>query len=348
MRDVALDNLKFILIALVIVGHVIEPLVGRFEWVKGVYIFIYLFHMPMFAYVSGVVSSRKIDDAVINSIVTKLVIPYLFLEIIYSLFDFFVFSRNTLTISPLVPYWILWYMFSLILWRLLLPIYSQFKFPILLSIFTGLACGFNSYDYNLSFSRTFVFFPFFLLGHYGHAKILEKIGKYEISRIIGIAVIAATLVIILTTAEHSSFNFGWLYGSRSYSKLGVEWEQGVIYRACIYALALLLGMAFLSVVPKRRGFYTAYGKESLYIYVLHGFVIKSFLAAGFYKYINSGLKVAVLMLVSLVLLPILSSRYSRIIAGNMMNPFGSSSKIGAINLVLANKAIQTDVRSSSR
>jgi fucose 4-O-acetylase-like acetyltransferase len=104
MRDVVLDNFNFILIGLVVVGHVIEPVIGRFEWVKSVYIFIYLFHMPMFAYVSGVVSKREIDNKVLKNIVGKLILPYIFLELIFSLFDYVVFSRNNLNITPLVPY----------------------------------------------------------------------------------------------------------------------------------------------------------------------------------------------------------------------------------------------------
>ena len=345
MRDVTLDNFKFILIALVIVGHAIEPVIGRFEWVKEVYIFIYLFHMPMFAYISGAVSSRKIDDAVINSIVSKLVIPYVLLEIVYSIFDYFVFSRNSLSISPLVPYWILWYMFSLILWRILLPIFAQFKFPIVLSLLVGLGCGLNAYNYNLSFSRTFVFLPFFLIGHYKHSQFLGIMQRFKVSRIIGVTIIAVMFALTLTI-ECSSFNVGWLYGSKSYSSLGVGWEQGAFNRFCIYVLGFLLGMGFLAIVPKGHGFYTVYGKESLYIYVLHGFIMKGLLAVGFYKYINNEWKVVVLMLFSLILLPILSSRFSKIIANNMMNPLGGSSKNGFVKLVLVHKTMQADTRYS--
>jgi hypothetical protein len=75
-------------------------------------------------------------------------------------------------------------------------------------------------------------------------------------------------------------------------------------------------------------------------------VIKGLLALGLYNYIDSGLKVVMLMLVSLVLLPVLSSHFSKIIASNMMNPLGSSSKAGFTGLVLANKTVQSDIRSS--
>jgi fucose 4-O-acetylase-like acetyltransferase len=64
MRDFSLDNTKMLLIAFVIIGHVIEPIIGRFEWVKALYIYIYLFHMPLFVYVSGVFSSSEMSSKV--------------------------------------------------------------------------------------------------------------------------------------------------------------------------------------------------------------------------------------------------------------------------------------------
>ena len=160
-RNLQLDNLKFILIALVIIGHTIEPVIGRYDWVESIYIFIYLFHMPMFVYASGVVSSKYLDDAIIRRIVVRLIIPYVLLELCYSLFDYYIFSRNTLTISPLAPYWIMWYMLSLIFWRMLLPVFNQFRYPVILGLVLGFGCGLYGYDYHLSFSRTFVFLPFF-------------------------------------------------------------------------------------------------------------------------------------------------------------------------------------------
>lgn len=326
MRDTTLDNFKFVLIALVIIGHTIEPIMARFEWLKLIYIFIYLFHMPMFAYVSGAVSSSEIDARVIKSIIRKLIIPYISLEIVYSIFDYYLFSRNTLNITPLIPYWILWYLFSLVLWRLLLPFFHQFKFPLILALLAGLACGVNAYDYNLSFSRTFVFFPFFLIGHYYHSSIVKAQDQYRFRKQIGIALILIVFIALMFTSETFDIKAAWLYGSRSYSNLGVSWEVGVLYRSLIYASAMLLGLAFLSLTPRSLGMVTRYGKDSLYIYVLHGFIMKALIGLGFYNYINEDYKAVILIFSSLVLLPTLSSGIAKFFAKHLMNPLGVSSK----------------------
>lgn len=326
MRDTTLDNFKFALIAAVIIGHTIEPIIARFEWINLIYIFIYLFHMPMFAYVSGAVSSSEIDKRAIKNIVHKLIIPYISLEIIYSVFDFYIFSRSTLDITPLVPYWILWYLFSLVLWRLLLPFFDQFKFPVMLAVLAGLACGVNAYDYNLSFSRTFVFFPFFLVGHYYHSTIVKTLDKYRFRKFIGAAVILSFFVALIFISGAFDIKAAWLYGSRSYSNLGASWELGVLYRTLIYASAMLLGLAFLSLTPRLPCAITRYGKDSLYIYVLHGFIMKGLVALGIYSYITDDYKAGILIFSSIILLPALSSAIAKFFGDRLMNPLRIFSK----------------------
>ena len=52
MRDSYFDNLKGILILLVVIGHFILPM-DKTRPVWSIFYIIYLFHMPMFAMVSG-------------------------------------------------------------------------------------------------------------------------------------------------------------------------------------------------------------------------------------------------------------------------------------------------------
>ena len=135
----------------------------------------------------------------------------------------------------------------------------------MLSILTGLACGFNAYEYNLSFSRTFVFFPFFVLGHYKHAAIIQIIKNHKINQFIAFGVFTVIFLVLLMIFENYTIDKWWLFGSRSYSTLGVQWEYGVVYRLSLYALASILGVALLLATSRVRRFYTAYGEDTLYI-----------------------------------------------------------------------------------
>ena len=49
VREYKFDNLKILLILLVVLGHIIEP----FYKLNTLYLIIYAFHMPVFVYISG-------------------------------------------------------------------------------------------------------------------------------------------------------------------------------------------------------------------------------------------------------------------------------------------------------
>ena len=57
-RDYYFDNLKFILIFLVVFGHLVGITYKETQIEKSIYFFIYLFHMPAFIIVSGYFSKN--------------------------------------------------------------------------------------------------------------------------------------------------------------------------------------------------------------------------------------------------------------------------------------------------
>src|SRR4051812_17242655 len=95
-RDHYFDNAKFILILLVVVGHTIEPLIGKSPSLKSIYMFLYFFHMPLFIFISGYFSKNLSSGDYAKKVISKLLIPYLIFETAYSLFDYFIFKREEL------------------------------------------------------------------------------------------------------------------------------------------------------------------------------------------------------------------------------------------------------------
>lgn len=77
-RIYALDSLKFFLIILVIYGHIYSGEQGMY----GVR-FVYLFHMPLFAYISGFFSSFCSDSSSFYSKNKKLLLYYVGFQIVY-------------------------------------------------------------------------------------------------------------------------------------------------------------------------------------------------------------------------------------------------------------------------
>ncbi|NIK14901.1 fucose 4-O-acetylase-like acetyltransferase [Saccharococcus thermophilus] len=123
----------------------------------------------------------------------------------------------------------------------------------------------------LSLSRTFTFFPFFLLGFFLEKSEIKRLFTWRI-RLFSIVALIAMFVLI-------HFGFPdlpqeWLYGSKSYDALGVPEEDGVVGRLTIYGASTLMMISFLALVPNQRYSFSVFGTRTFYIYVLHGFILK--------------------------------------------------------------------------
>lgn len=113
-----LDNLKVILIFLVVFGHLLELTMN--EKIKFIYVTIYFFHMPAFAFCSGYFSKQF--DA--KKIVTKMVVPYIIFQTIYCIFNsIYLNNSKEITLDYVKPYWIMWYLFATIIWNIILQFF---------------------------------------------------------------------------------------------------------------------------------------------------------------------------------------------------------------------------------
>ena len=68
-----------------------------------------------------------------------------------------------------MPHWSLWFLISLFFWNVMLYLFARFNsiYSITIALIIALAVGYvDSISSFLSLSRTFVFFPLFLLGYY--------------------------------------------------------------------------------------------------------------------------------------------------------------------------------------
>lgn len=278
-RDHYFDNVKFILALLVVIGHAYRPLIDETPFMKTIYLTIYTFHMPLFILISGYFAKSYYKEGQNKKVIATILIPYLIFEILYSLFDHFLYETDSIDFSILEPYWIMWFLFSLFLWRLILPFFVNLKYPLVTSFILAILIGYiDEADRYLSLSRTVAFFPFFLTGYYLQRIHFEKLFHKGVKVV---SWIGLTLMIPLIhyVEFHSSLGIHlrkWLYFSYPYEDLGhSEWYAGLI-RVALIALALLMSIFFLSIIPKTKTFYSQWGAQSLYIYLLHGFIIRSF------------------------------------------------------------------------
>src|SRR3954454_22651163 len=199
-RSLYFDNAKFFLIFLVVFGHVISPLKGNDDFLFSLYSVIFLFHMPAFILISGYFSKGFQKKGYFLKTIKKILLPYLIFQVIYSIFYYLSGQESTLKFDLLEPHWTLWFLLSLFNWNVLLYFFARLKwFGLALAAVIGIAIGyFDHVGSYLSLSRTFVFFPYFLLGFLLEQKNFKLVKKIKHSTVIGSVVLLSTMILIGT------------------------------------------------------------------------------------------------------------------------------------------------------
>ncbi len=274
-REYQYDNLRFLLIALVVLGHLLE-LANAVPGQKILYDVIYSFHMPAFLFLSGMFA--RLDR---GKFLFGLCLPYLALQVLYLAWARMLGEPNVkLEFSQ--PYWLLWYLFVLIVYHALLPIYDTPSREGRLLLLTGafalsLLVGFDeSIGYLWSASRVFVFQPWFLLGFYfRREKGLQQrwqAVRPAIKWAVGAAVVGgcALLEWLLLRCRVSK---EMLYGAQSYEVLHGSWAIRLLGNCCAGGMILLLFVIAADGLRRRIPFLTTLGQNTLPIYVFHGLFV---------------------------------------------------------------------------
>lgn len=320
-RYPALDNARFVLITLVIVGHLLEQLVDSGPLAAALYRWIYLFHMPAFVLVSGALSKPNLTRGRALALVTGLLLPYVVFQTLYPAWDAWLFRTGDWSQGYLTPYWLLWYLPSLACWRLLLPLFVRLKFALPLAVAIALAAGLMPWaGYPLSLSRTLVFFPLFLLGSTFGAKRLQHLGNAHAHRftaaftLLGAAVGAWFL---------RDLDPEWLYASIDYAALQTPALPGAAARLALLSASAACALAVLALMP-RRAHCAGLGRRSLTAYLIHGFLVRGLLATGVFAWLARTLPAPMQMILCLVtgtlFAALLSSQFADRFAAPLTRP----------------------------
>mgnify|MGYP001088289545 FL=1 len=171
----------------------------------------------------------------------------------------------------MVPYWILWYLFSLLCWRFTIKNTQNTEAwkCILLSMVCCLISGFVPLTYEFSFQRTFYFLPFFMLGHYWRAMENNKKKDKRMSSELACFIICIALFscFIIVGAYDMTF-YRFLYGSYNYIGEGVN---GMIARCflCVVSFIVSLSVFSASKLFKANKIALEIGKNTMFYLIYH-------------------------------------------------------------------------------
>ncbi|MBB2909682.1 fucose 4-O-acetylase-like acetyltransferase [Streptosporangium becharense] len=267
-REPYLDNVKFVLIALVVAGHSLVPTLDAHS-AKSAYMFIYMFHMPAFVLISGYLGRNFWNsNAKINKLVDTLLIPYVVVEIGYALLRFALGQKWSLTIID--PAWLNWYLLALVLWRISTPVWTRMRQPLLVAVGIYLIAGFSEISGDFSIDRFFGLLPFYVLG------LLLKPEHFDLLKPLWVKITSAVVlggaaVVAVLIAPHVKLDP--VYFRYSFKAMELSWWMGLGVRAAVLVAALAMSAAVLALVPRGETWFSDLGTRTLYAYLLHGVVV---------------------------------------------------------------------------
>ena len=270
-RVAYLDNARYWVMLLVVIGHSLTELVVM-DSAKGVYTWIYLFHMPFFILISGYTARHYIGDfRQIRRIVSTLIVPYLLVELSLQLITRH-YDGKPENLMILSPQWLGWFLAALFIWRITTPIWRALKYPITTSIVISLLAGLIEIPNVLALPKVLALLPFWVIGLHMNRELFMRLGDIRI-RIASVVVLATSFVICQLYA--SDWTTQWLLWKDRYSEPPLEvgpW-QGMATRGSLLLVGALLTFATLSLIPRARSITTVLGGRTFYCYLLHGFII---------------------------------------------------------------------------
>ena len=261
-----IDNIKVLLIFLVVFNHIIAfNLVKIDTVVRYVWYAITIFYMPAFVFISGYLS-KKPQNVLKNF--KNLLIPYV---LGYTLTWY-----SQIWLGRSVDYEILrptgsvmWYILALFIYRLTIEALGKIRFIVPLSILFALWAGTRpEFTTFLSSSRIVVFFPFFVAGYLWKSEYITAIRKFK-GKWILVAISGVLLWAIPNYMIPNEMGIAIFRGNHGYQLCGLTDPQGVILRLLMYLVSFVVVYTMLALVPDIKLPLTYVGRHTMGIYFFH-------------------------------------------------------------------------------
>ncbi len=262
-RNLSLDALKGVLILLVVIGHLIESYQKDVSN-AALYTLIYSFHMPLFVFISGYFTNTG-KNGYFHA-VWRIMETFLIFQCV----------RNVDSICDgdfiqlITPGYTLWYLLSLSYWRVMIYYISRFandmKKVLFCSLLLALIVGFIPISTQLSFQRTFYYFPFFCLGYFSRQYDFVEM----IKRKIPLPLALMTFLTIGVGAFLTKGGYGYLfYGSFCYSS-----ALFFIFRVSTLLIGFVASVSFVRIFGVKAQWLIRLGENTLFVYIYHSFIIQ--------------------------------------------------------------------------
>lgn len=287
------DNIKFLAILLVVIGHAINFLTeadgNMLE--KSLFLTIYSIHMPLFIFISGLFlkpmdkstkfPKQKVISFVLIGVVLRVMMSVLRLilgkNMNYSLLDMY----DSFT----------WFMWAMAVFITLMWLFREYntKIILLLSLLIGCMAGYDKFlGDKLALMRIVVFLPFFVAGYMIKPERLAAFLSNKWVKVVSIFVAVGFLALFFINTDIYQYLRPIFTGRNSFEVLKDGKPFGGLIRLLCYAISTLFGLSVMSLVPDiNLGIISKTGSKTLQIYFWHQVFLVLLSHFGVYELISS-------------------------------------------------------------
>jgi len=264
-----LDNIKAILIILMVFGHLLILFLrdSGGELYQILWMFIYSFHMPVFFFVSGFVEQKRSGSGSRSTF--NLFVYYLMMCAMVF------FIRNGAGIdtqfSFFYPPFAAWFLLVLFICKLFVPLVKDMKHAVLLSIAISLTSGlFDDLGMFLSLQRAAAFAVFFMMGYFVPANAVDKIISLRpLLKSILALICFGSLALIAIYMAGQNITLEIYFNKLPYNVYFDNQFVGLAARALFICTSMIGIVGLLLIVPQKKNVFSYLGENSVSIYFFH-------------------------------------------------------------------------------
>lgn len=273
-RDLYYDNLKGLLIILVVVCHFLGCCLVKSDYIlRSFILFIYFFHMPLFIFVSGYFSKNV--DKCRETAFSGLFLIFVIAQIFWVIFKYLTNGSVYYMEHFLDPGYAIWYIVSLFFWRFFLKDLIKLRYALVISfLISPLIMFLSSSEMTLAINKTVGFLVFFLLGYYTSAEMINKIRrfpKYAALPLLALILAGVTILIRKDLISYSLVKSVLMHTLTMDSFTNTWLGLGAYYGAIL--LAIICGGLVLAAVPGKKTVLSFIGRDTLPLYLTHTYFL---------------------------------------------------------------------------
>ncbi|WHY71635.1 acyltransferase family protein [Fictibacillus enclensis] len=280
------DNIKGLLIFMVVFGHSIE--IYR-DWdgnTLPLYLYnaIYTFHMPLFIIISGYFyRPNKFKRTV------QLFAVFLIWQLINGVLSKLINDQEMITLHSdsrvldlLQPYWTMWFLLGIIVWGMITPYVTKLRFPLITAIALAIWVSYvNDVTTWFSLRKLVNFYPYFLIGYLlaeknilkalaARSKTWKMPGKW-----VSASVILGFLGFMVIFTNHN-WDTAITFMRDSYSHFEWSFVKGALIQIAIYVGVTVLSIAIMLLTSqdKQLVLFNKLGIYSIFIYLIHSSIVR--------------------------------------------------------------------------